>query len=129
MKQFNSITFFIALLTFCACGQNVVDKGEAITCYFPSHPTFPGGPDSLKEFVNKNLQYPSGLVDIEGKVFVQFVIDEEGRVTETKIVKGLCDQCDKNVVELLEKMPKWFPSKENGKAQKTKMIIPISFSL
>jgi protein TonB len=50
-------------------------------------------------------------------------------VTETKIVKGLCDQCDKNVVDLLEKMPRWFPAKENGKALKTKMIIPISFSL
>jgi len=130
MRQINRIKFLLAFLTCCSCGQkDLVTKSTILECYFPPQPAFPGGLDSLKNYINRNLKHPSGDTDIEGKVFVQFVIDEGGHVTEPKIIKGLCDQCDKNAIEVMERMPKWTPAKENGKGRKTRMIMPITFKL
>lgn len=90
-------------------------------------PSFPGGFDSLKVFISRNLRYPPTRIDIEQKVFVQFVVNEDGSLSDTKIIKGLCEPCNKNALELFSKMPNWIPGKRFDKTIKTTMVLPIKF--
>lgn len=100
-----------------------------LNCPVEQSPAFPGGLDSLKSFISKNLKYPYKRQDVEGKVFVQFVVNEDGSISDVNVIKGLCEPCDKNAIEVISKMPKWIPGKVQDKIVKTKMVIPIKFEL
>lgn len=92
---------------------------------------FPGGIGAFYEFVQKNMKYPSQArrMGIEGKVYVQFVVDKDGSVTEVQAVKGIGAGCDEEAVRVLQKSPKWSPPKQRGKPVKQRIIIPIAFKL
>ncbi|MHB1279261.1 MAG: energy transducer TonB [Bacteroidia bacterium] len=94
-------------------------------------PEFPGGTDSMARFIGAHLNYPDSAVEnsIQGKVMVQFVIDEEGRVTDPKIVKGLGWGCDEEVLRIVRLMPNWIPGKQKGKPVKIRFVLPIKFQL
>jgi len=92
--------------------------------------TYPGGFDSLRAFVQKNLKYPRvKLEKTPGKVFVEFVVKEDGSLDMIKIVKGLGDPYDKCALDLFDKMPKWNPAKYRGKAVEIRMVYPVMFKL
>lgn len=92
-------------------------------------PTYPGGIDSLRTFIEKNLKYAKGTVDHAGVVYVQFIVTEDGSTTDFKVLKGLCSVCDKNAIETLKKMPKWIPPIVNNKPTRTRMILPVKYEL
>ncbi|MEQ1790498.1 MAG: TonB family protein, partial [Rickettsiales bacterium] len=93
------------------------------------YPTFPGGQVGLKEYIDKNFNWTQGQLTIGGKVFVEFVVDVDGKIKDAKIVRGLCDSCDKEALRLVTNMPAWTAGTENGKKVKTKMVLPIKFGL
>lgn len=66
---------------------------------------------------------------IEGRVFVQFVVDKDGQLTEIKAVKGIGAGCDEEAVRVLKSAPKWKPGKQRGRPVKVRMILPITFKL
>lgn len=127
MKRTLPLITLLAGLTFTTFGQEI--KEEEIVCFVETQPTFPGGIDSLKSFFKKHLKFPHLDKVTSGKMFVQFNVTEDGSVTNIQIIKGLCDSCDKNAIEAVSKMPEWIPAKQNDKPIKTRMIIPIIFSL
>lgn len=90
-------------------------------------PSYPGGLDSLRMFIKRNLKYPKGTVSYVGVVYIAFIVTEDGSTTDFKVVKGLCDICDKNAIETLKKMPKWIPAMVGDRPTKTKMIVPVKF--
>jgi Ca-activated chloride channel family protein len=94
-----------------------------------SMPEFPGGEDSLKEFLKLNLMVPEDALKnhISGKVIVQFTVSTDGTIQDIKIVKSLGYGCDEEVIRLLKAMPAWIPGKQNGKPVKTTMILPVNF--
>ncbi|MEO1049936.1 MAG: energy transducer TonB [Bacteroidota bacterium] len=90
-----------------------------------------GGMSSFYEYVSKKMKYPSQArrMGIEGRVFVQFFIEEDGSLSEVTAIKGIGAGCDEEAVRVLKNAPKWKPGKQRGRPVKVKMIIPIVFSL
>ena len=91
------------------------------------YPSFPGGQISLDEYIKNNFKWTQGQVKVHGKVFVEFVVDTNGKIKEAKVIRGLCDTCDKEALRLVENMPTWIAGTENGKKVRTKMVLPIKF--
>lgn len=92
-------------------------------------PSFPGGEKALMQYIKDNTYYPKEMCEgaAQGRVMVGFVINEDGSVSDVKILKSLTPECDEVAVEIVKGMPKWNPGKQNGKAVKTKYTVPVSF--
>ncbi|MTI38167.1 energy transducer TonB [Fulvivirga lutimaris] len=90
-----------------------------------------GGIAGFYKYVQKNLKYPPAprRMGIEGKVFVQFVIDEKGELVEFEILKGIHKDCDNEVLRIMNKAPKWKPGKQRGVPVRVKQVLPIEFRL
>ena len=94
-------------------------------------PEFKGGMDALMKYLGDNVTYPEKAKEekIEGKVFVSFVVNEKGKVTQVKIDKGANKLLDKEALRVINKMPDWAPGKHEGKNVNVKMHLPINFKL
>jgi protein TonB len=66
---------------------------------------------------------------IEGKVYVQFVVDKDGTLTDIKALKGIGAGCDEEAVRVIGGSPKWKPGKQRGRPVKVRMVLPIIFKL
>lgn len=88
-----------------------------------------GGIATFYEYVAENLKYPrqARREGIKGKVFLQFIIDKDGSLTNVKVVKGIGFGCDEEAVRVVSSAPRWKPGKQRGKAVKVKMTLPIKF--
>jgi protein TonB len=101
---------------------------EEIICFVSEpQPSYPGGFVEMNKFIVKNLRYPIEPKVTKGKVFVGFVVNENGSLSDIEIVKGLGDEFDKSALEVFKKMPNWIPAKKENKPIRTKMIMPITF--
>ena len=107
------------------------EEVEEIFTIVEDQPTPDGGMAAFYQFVQKNLKYPAQArrMGIEGKVFVQFVVDKNGTLTEVQAVKGIGAGCDEEAVRVIEGAPKWKPGKQRGRSVKVRMILPITFKL
>ncbi len=94
-------------------------------------PQFPGGIQELYKYIAQNLKYPKQArrMGIEGKVYVQFIVDKDGNITEVKAVKGIGAGCDTEAEKVLRTAPKFLPGKVNGAPVKVKMMLPIIYTL
>lgn len=86
---------------------------------------------NMAEFLNNNIRYPKfGLKNkIEGKVYVQFIVDKSGKVIDPIIVQGLSDEFDEEVLRVMKIMPDWEPGYLDDKPVKIKKVLPINFVL
>lgn len=94
-------------------------------------PEYEGGMAALSKFLQKNLRYPSRAqrMGIEGTVYVSFIVDQKGEITQVEIVKGIDMSCDEEAARVIAKMPKWKPGKQSGMAVKVRYMMPIKFKL
>ncbi|WP_338792437.1 energy transducer TonB [Bernardetia sp. MNP-M8] len=92
---------------------------------------FEGGMDAFYKYVAKSLNYPKQArrQGIEGKIFLQFVIDKDGSITDIKVAKGLGFGLDEEAKRVLSECPNWKPARQRGKIVKVRMSIPIMFKL
>ncbi|HYI78465.1 MAG TPA: energy transducer TonB [Chryseolinea sp.] len=92
---------------------------------------FDGGFEAMAKFLAKNMKYPAQArrMGIEGSVFVSFVIDREGNISDPQVIKGISADCDKEAIRVVKMMPPWRPGKQNGKAVKCRFVLPIKFRL
>jgi protein TonB len=90
-----------------------------------------GGMTAFYKYVGDKIKYPpqARRMGVEGRVFVQFVIDKDGTITEVVAVKGIGAGCDEEAVRILQGAPKWKPGKQRGKPVKQRMVLPITFKL
>ncbi len=97
----------------------------------PVKPQFRNGDADLITYIVKNVDYPDFAyeIGIEGTVYVQFVIDAQGFVTQTEIKKGADKLLDKEALKVISNMPEWKPGMQNGHAVAVRMIIPIKFEI
>lgn len=113
--------------------EEVVDEGpgDQIFTVVEQMPEFEGGLEAMMKFISKNLKYPSAArrMGIEGQVFVQFVVDAEGKISEVKTIKGISAECDKEAERVIKMMPPWKAGKQNGKPVKVRFVLPIRFKL
>ena len=94
-------------------------------------PEFPGGMGKLMQYLGKNTKFPQIAKEnnIQGRVFVQFVIDKKGKVVDVEIARGVDPYLDKEALRVVKSMPNWKPGKQRGKAVKVSYIVPINFKL
>lgn len=94
-------------------------------------PTFPGGLKALMTYLSKNIHYPEKTrkQGIQGTVFVHFVINQNGSISNVKVLKGVSPECDAEAVRAVEHMPKWIPGEQKGRKVRVAFNLPIKFSL
>ena len=94
-------------------------------------PVFPGGDSDLLRFISTNLNYPenSKANGIHGTVYVTFIIDKKGKVTEVAIAKGVHPSIDNEALRVIKMLPDWKPGMQRGKSVPVRYIIPINFKL
>jgi protein TonB len=93
-----------------------------------------GGMAAFYEYLKSNIKYPKTAkrMGIEGKVFVRFVVERDGSVTDVQVVKGIDadgGECNKEAIRVILATPKWKPGKQRGKPVRSRMMVPISFKL
>tara|TARA_B110001454_G_scaffold218981_1_gene248918 strand:- start:1478 stop:2128 length:651 start_codon:yes stop_codon:yes gene_type:complete len=94
-------------------------------------PEFPGGDLGLMKFIQKNVKYPAIAKEynITGKVYVSFIVDRQGNVTNVKIVRGVDKNLDAEAFRVVSALPKYKPGRQRGKAVRVMFTIPINFTL
>ena len=94
-------------------------------------PVFPGGEEALRKYIAQSVKYPAIAQEngIQGRVFVAFVVNTKGEVTDVKIARGVDPNLDKEAIRVVNSMPKWSPGKQRGKAVKVSYTVPINFVL
>ncbi|WP_017732053.1 energy transducer TonB [Nafulsella turpanensis] len=93
-------------------------------------PTPEGGMEAFYKFIAEELEYPAQAqrMGVEGRVFVQFVVDEKGNVSDVKAVKGIGAGADEEAVRVI-KQTKWNPGMQRGRPVKVRMVMPVLFRL
>jgi protein TonB len=95
-------------------------------------PSYPGGQKALENYIANHIEYPQMAVDDnkEGTVTVQFIVDENGNVTNAKLLGAdLGDGLSDEAVRVISKMPKWEPGKVKGKNVKTRLTLPVTYKI
>ncbi len=94
-------------------------------------PQYPGGSKGIQRYLSDNLKYPDVAKQngITGTVFVIFVVNEDGSVSDVKIEKGIGGGCDQEAIRVVEAMTRWKPGKQGGEPKACYMRMPITFRL
>ena len=91
-------------------------------------PEFPGGEQALYDFLRKNIRIPSEP-DVIGIVFVSFVVEKDGTITNPKVLRDIGGGCGEEALRVVRMMPKWKPGKLRGKAVRVQYTMPVIFKL
>lgn len=94
-------------------------------------PEFPGGPEAYFEYLNNELHYPENCIrdSISGVVIIEFVVEENGKVTNAKVIKSVNPDLDNEALRVVKNFPNWIPGSFYGKKKSVTYTIPIKFTL
>lgn len=94
-------------------------------------PSFMGGNSEMYKFLSKNLKYPAAAqrANIQGKVFLSFIVEKDGSITDIETMRGIGFGCDEEAMRVVKLMPKWIAGKQNGRNVRVKFTIPVFFRL
>ncbi|MBD2704904.1 TonB family protein [Spirosoma sp. BT702] len=106
-------------------------KPEETFILVEQQPEFPGGMDALRSFLSKNLNYPRAAASagVSGRVYISFVVNTDGSLTDVHVLKGVGFGCDEEALRVVNKMPTWRPGKQSGRTVRVKYNLPITFTL
>lgn len=144
-----SVTIFEQPETVLEMNTSIADTvppikdGEKVFNVVEEMPRFPGCEDvaaaernqcaqtKLMEFIFNNIKYPAAAKEkgIEGTVYVKFIVEKDGSITDAEIAKNVEGGCGEEVLRLVYTMPKWVPGKKDGKAVRTEFALPVKFKL
>jgi len=108
-----------------------VEEAKPVFTIVEEMPSYPGGEVERNKFLATNIVYPQQATEngIQGTVYVSFVVDSKGNVTDVKILRGIGGGCDEEALRVVKMMPKWHPGKQNGKQVRVLFNMPIYFKL
>jgi len=94
-------------------------------------PSFPGGDEARIRFLQENIKYPQMAREssIQGTVYVTFVVERDGSVTDVRVLRGIGGGCDEEAIRVIKAMPRWVPGKQRGKPVRVQFNMPIKFTL
>ncbi len=106
-------------------------KEEEVFDVVEQMPQFPGGDAELLKYLRGNIKYPrmASENNIEGKVFVSFVVKSDGSITNVKVLRGIGGGCDEEAVRVVKSMPSWLPGKQGGRPVPVSFKLPVVFKL
>lgn len=128
MKKFAAIFLFLSVFSG---SYAQVDTSGMIYDMPEIMPEFIGGADALDEFIKQNIKYPAEAKEagIQGKVYVQFIVEKDGSVTNVIVRRGANKLLDAEAVRVVKLMPAWKPGTMRGKKVRVRYTLPISFML
>ncbi|WP_245327781.1 energy transducer TonB [Hymenobacter fodinae] len=99
--------------------------------YVEQMPVFPGGTEALLAYIGKNIKYPAMALrnQVEGRVFIKFVVGADGSVTNAEVQKGIGAGCDEESLRVIKNLPKFTPGKQNGRAVPVYYTVPVTFAI
>ena len=108
-----------------------VEEAKPVFTIVEEMPSFPGGEAERNKFLADNIVYPQQATEngIQGTVYVSFVVDSKGNVTDVKVLRGIGGGCDEEALRVVKMMPQWHPGKQNGKNVRVLFNMPIYFKL
>ncbi len=94
-------------------------------------PSYEGGIEAMMKFIRKKLRYPLSAkrAEVEGTVFVSFVVNGDGSVQDVTVLRGIHPDCDKEAARVVSMLPGWSGGKQNESPVAVRMVLPIKFSL
>ena len=106
------------------------DENEVFTVV-EQNPEYPGGYDAMMAFVKQNMKYPANArrLQIEGTVYVGFVVNKDGTISDVKVLRGIMAECDKEAVRVIKMMPPWKPGRQNGRNVNVRFTVPLKFRM
>jgi len=109
------------------------EKEEETKVFFivEDMPEFPGGEMALRQYIANTIKYPAIAQEngIQGKVYVTFVVDKDGGVSDARIARGVDPSLDKEALRVVNTLPKWKPGKQRGEPVRVSYTVPINFVL
>ncbi len=126
----NELTVIEAYTPPAVTEEEEVSEVEIFTVVEES-PSFPGGDVARIKFLQQNIVYPQMAREsgIQGTVYVTFVVERNGNVTDVRVLRGIGGGCDEEAVRVIKAMPKWQPGKQRGKPVRVQFNMPIKFTL
>ena len=122
------ITYITRMLTD---DSEATDDSEVYTGAVEVLPEYPGGTAAMFEFIQKNVKYPESAKEkgIEGRVFVQFVVEKDGSLNEITVLRGVSEDIDAEAIRVVKAMPNWKPGMTEGKTVRVQYVLPFNFKL
>ena len=104
---------------------------EEIFTVVESAPEYPGGEEALYKYLQTSINYPQLAKDqnLQGRVFVTFVVAKDGSIANPKILRDIGGGCGEEAIRVVRKMPKWKPGKQRGKSVRVQFNLPVMFQL
>ncbi|MFY0688918.1 MAG: TonB family protein [Cyclobacteriaceae bacterium] len=123
----------ITFMVFACTEQpiNAQEKEDEIFTFVEEWPEYPGGMDALYQYVSQEIKYPKAArtSGVEGQIWVQVIIEKDGRVSNVETVKGIGGGCDEEGERVLKSIEQFKPAKQRGKAVRIRMAFPIVFQI
>ena len=89
-------------------------------------PEYPGGLAEFYKYFQKNFKFKKcGFMNDSGKIDVEFIINQDGKASDVKILRGICPNIDEEVIRVIEEMPAWHPGKQRGQNVRVYYILPV----
>lgn len=137
MKKYLLTIIILLTATLYNYGQNINNadtlnqSDEPIFMTLEEPPTFPAGEKALQKFICENTKYPKSAIEekISGTVYVQFIVEKDGSISDVKVIRGIGGGCDEEAVRVIKQLPDWIPGKQNGVPVRAYFMIPITFNL
>ena len=106
-------------------------NANAVLTIVEEMPKFPGGEGELTAYLQRNIKYPPLAREngISGRVYVNFIVDKEGKIKDAKVLRGIGGGCDEEALRVVRSMPPWTPGKQNGRAVNVSFNMPVFFNL
>ena len=111
--------------------EEVIAVVEEIVEFPDVEAAFPCGPAAMMKWINDNISYPETSIEMneQGRVFLQFVVEKDGSITNVKVDRGVSVDLDREAKRVIRKMPKWKPGETKGRAVRARCRLPINFQL
>jgi len=112
-------------------GGILKDDSKIYTDAVEVAPEYPGGYNAMFDFISKNVKYPKESKEkgIEGRVFVQFVVEKDGSLNEITVLRGVSEDIDAEAIRVVKAMPNWKPGMNEGKTVRVQYVLPFNFKL
>lgn len=113
-------------------GEAVIEgSGDAPFISVEQMPAFPGGEGEMQKYIYRNYRYPPMAREnnIQGTVFMQFVVERDGSVSEVKVLRGLSRDVDEEAIRVIKSLPKFTPGRQNGRPVRVFYNLPIRLTL
>jgi len=107
------------------------EKADEVFLIVEEQPHPIGGMGAFYEYINSTIKYPSQArrIGVQGRVFVQFIIEKDGSINQVEVIRGISQSCDAEAIKVVSNAPAWKPGKQRGVPVRVKMVLPISFKL